>query len=1289
MGPFGRPLPRLLLLLFLCGVSHAQSAAQAVRAAEPVTLDGVLDETAWDAAQWQGDFVSASAASENAGEPRPAEVQTRFKVLYDDWGLWVAVECDEPSPDAIKADTLEHDGTVWADDCIELFFDPAGEGRYYHHFLINTRGVWYDDYGADYGLVHGKLWDCAIETAASVDAAAAKWTVEVRIPFGGLILNEDAGSDWLWNVTRERHAGGELQLSTWTPLKGNFHQPRLFGKLSGVDVDFRRFAFDLGEPKVAISRDAGGATKLGITTRVKNHSGTSRRLLGTLELFPEGAGPVSTEPVALPVGAEADLAFPDLTLTGSLAQARCLIALSDAATGMLYKSAIRRVSAQYKPLSITVLRPCYRNCIYATEKLSQIVFRAHMAPDVAAAAKSLRCHLEDSAGRFDVGSTVLGGLQGEHTVRAPEAVGTYRLVVEAYDAEGKVLATETQIIRKLPPPTAGNEVRIDEHGNILLNGTPFVGIGWYGSVPTDDPRADVVALQNLQTPVVPIAPDVSGITKAFDEHGIRSVVSIENGRLTYVFGLWREPGHTVPEEHRTLSSPSGEAREFFRRLIEMVRAQPGLVSYYIADEPEISNTRSDYLESLYEFFRQEDPYHPVIVTNDTLDGIVTHGYKCADILAPDPYSPNYDYVPNFLKRCHEVLRPGQTIMLTPWHASSQAHTTADYGSAPPYPYRVFRNQYLVSLAYGCRAWIGYTDPFFMPEIEYRYGLPYVWREVKFLEQAMAQPAPRDRPAVEADAEMAAWLRSCGGHVYLVVVNHKPGVREATIAHPLLEGLSELIVMSEGRRVNLAEGGFSDHFEEGDARIYTTDPAAADFPTTAEVEAELARRQAETAKPGNLLHVSRGTRASASDGHYAPWFDQFYYYAINGITDDMGWAVTHAGDRPASLELTMQQAHPIGRVVIHTPNLRDYDLQLQGPDGEVHRAEIRGNEQTVVEHNLSPAVPCLKVRVTALSSRQGARQVSEIEAYERPGDGPVTPLTLESAAPEAPQALTFPADEGENALWQDDFTQFTPAETYNWDGKDTNWVLQAERFSAEPVAGGGVVCASRALKGSNMTHIFPYSRDYRYFQVNLSDIEGEGYQFTNVGFTSSSGKPGYRGAVNTSRPGIYTVDTHYIHESYRDGSAANCFVNAFMAGASELPDGTVQPGPRFTFDWMRLVKRPVDGLAVSMADDAPLPAALKRGDEVLLQLLLSAPAADAVVDVMTGHSYSPLPINGAPGVQLLRVGKRDGRQWAAKVLLGEGTGRFDQATTGYPVVFRARITGGAIQETYFTAQVSFE
>ena len=181
-------------------------------------------------------------------------------------------------------------------------------------------------------------------------------------------------------------------------------------------------------------------------------------------------------------------------------------------------------------------------------------------------------------------------------------------------------------------------------------------------------------------------------------------------------------------------------------------------------------------------------------------------------------------------------------------------------------------------------------------------------------------------------------------------------------------------------------------------------------------------------------------------------------------------------------------------------------------------------------------------------------------------------------------------------------------------------------------------------------------------VNLSGIDGDGYRFANVGFSSSSGKPGYRGAVNASRPGIYTVDTHYVHESYRDGSATSCFVNVFTAGAAESEDKSIRPGPRFSFDWLRLVKRPVDGLVVSMADGSPLPPSLKQGDEVLFQLLLQEPATDATVSVMTGSSYAPLSVNGAPEVQF-EGGERDGREWAARVRLGEGTGRSTRPRRG--------------------------
>jgi len=108
----------------------------------------------------------------------------------------------------------------------------------------------------------------------------------------------------------------------------------------------------------------------------------------------------------------------------------------------------------------------------------------------------------------------------------------------------------------------------------------------------------------------------------------------------------------------------------------------------------------------------------------------------------------------------------------------------------------------------------------------------------------------------------------------------------------------------------------------------------------------------------------------------------------------------------------------------------------------------------------------------------------------------------------------------------------------------------------------------------------------------------------------------------------------------------------------------------------------------MADGSPLPEELKQGDELLLYLLLSKPATDATVEVMTGSNYGPLQVNGEPYVQLVQAGAQDGREWAARVKLGPGTGQFDQKANGYPTVFRARISGGGIAETYASAYVSF-
>ncbi len=124
----------------------APPTAIAVPAPGAVKIDAALDEPGWAQAEWSSDFRSASDKAGNAGEPKPM---------------------------ALVAQATEHDGNVWGDDGIEVFFDPANEGRYHHHFVVDTKGVWHDGGSADYGLGHGKLWDCALVMAASVRTRAS------------------------------------------------------------------------------------------------------------------------------------------------------------------------------------------------------------------------------------------------------------------------------------------------------------------------------------------------------------------------------------------------------------------------------------------------------------------------------------------------------------------------------------------------------------------------------------------------------------------------------------------------------------------------------------------------------------------------------------------------------------------------------------------------------------------------------------------------------------------------------------------------------------------------------------------------------------------------------------------------------------------------------------------------------------------------------------------------------------------------------------------------------------
>src|SRR5690606_20202991 len=87
------------------------------RTATPLTIDGKLDEPAWQAVARSEPFIDIDGVQ----KPRFA---TRMKMLWDDEYLYVGADLEEPG---LWATLTERDSIIFRDHDFEVFIDPDGD----------------------------------------------------------------------------------------------------------------------------------------------------------------------------------------------------------------------------------------------------------------------------------------------------------------------------------------------------------------------------------------------------------------------------------------------------------------------------------------------------------------------------------------------------------------------------------------------------------------------------------------------------------------------------------------------------------------------------------------------------------------------------------------------------------------------------------------------------------------------------------------------------------------------------------------------------------------------------------------------------------------------------------------------------------------------------------------------------------------------------------------------------------------------------------------------------------
>jgi hypothetical protein len=173
---------------------------------------------------------------------------TRFRALWTPDALFVRFDADDTSPWFTK---LDRDASLWEEEVVELFLDPAGSGVDYYELEISPANVVCDlRVRRPYPNLHSETifdldgLESAVTLHAEAPGVAPGWTATAVLPFAGLRslpvpdairIPPQAGDAWRFNVFRIKRPHGPMRpaagaiFAAWSPTgTPSFHVPGAF-----------------------------------------------------------------------------------------------------------------------------------------------------------------------------------------------------------------------------------------------------------------------------------------------------------------------------------------------------------------------------------------------------------------------------------------------------------------------------------------------------------------------------------------------------------------------------------------------------------------------------------------------------------------------------------------------------------------------------------------------------------------------------------------------------------------------------------------------------------------------------------------------------------------------------------------------------------------------------------------------------------------------------------------------------------------------------------------------------
>lgn len=190
--------------------ADGQVTVRATRIAEPLVLDGRLDEAIYERVPAISNFIQ-----QEPFEGQPATENTEAWVFFDDKNIYVSARCWDSQPEREVSNEMRRDSPALFDN--ELFgvaFDTFHDRRNAFMFAANLSGGLSDAYitdERDFNRDWNTVWN------ARTARFEGGWTIEIVIPFKSLRYTTDQNQTWGINFRRNIRWKNEADFLTQIP----------------------------------------------------------------------------------------------------------------------------------------------------------------------------------------------------------------------------------------------------------------------------------------------------------------------------------------------------------------------------------------------------------------------------------------------------------------------------------------------------------------------------------------------------------------------------------------------------------------------------------------------------------------------------------------------------------------------------------------------------------------------------------------------------------------------------------------------------------------------------------------------------------------------------------------------------------------------------------------------------------------------------------------------------------------------------------------------------------------